>query len=80
VRVDCALKFDLTPVGENAWTVTKRSASAVERLRVVPHFVGSVVGSLGYAGYEYANSGAAPGTSPQQQPSAQLTLSLNDVE
>lgn len=42
--------------------------------------VGSVVGSLGYAGYEYANSSAAPGTSPQQQPSAQPRLSLNDVE
>jgi hypothetical protein len=42
--------------------------------------VGSVVGSLGYAGYEYANSGAVPGTSPRQQPSAEPTLSLNDVE
>jgi hypothetical protein len=41
--------------------------------------VGSVVGSLGYAGYEYAERGAAPGT-PQSQPSAQPTLSLNDVE
>jgi hypothetical protein len=42
--------------------------------------VASVVGSLDVAGYEYANAGASIETSPQQQPSAQPTLSLNDVE
>jgi hypothetical protein len=42
--------------------------------------VASVVGSLDVAGYEYANAGASTETSPQQQPSAQPTLSLNDVE
>jgi hypothetical protein len=43
-----------------------------------PAFIlGSVVGSLGYAGYEYANVSAAP---PYAQPSAQPTLSLNDIE
>ena len=43
-----------------------------------PAFIlGSVVGSLGYAGYEYANVSAAP---PHAQPSAQPTLSLNDIE
>ena len=42
--------------------------------------VASVVGSLDVAGYEYANAGASVETSPQQQPSAQPTLSLNDVE
>ena len=42
--------------------------------------VTSVVGSLDVAGYEYVNAGAPTETSPQQQPSAQSTLSLNDVE
>ena len=42
--------------------------------------VGSVVGSLDVAGYEYANAGAPTGTSPQSQPSAQPTLSLSDIE
>jgi hypothetical protein len=46
-----------------------------------PAFIlGSVVGSLGYAGYEYANVSAAPRATPQAQPSAQPTLSLNDIE
>jgi hypothetical protein len=40
--------------------------------------VGSVVGYLDLAAYEYANSGAAP--APQPQPSAQPTLSLSDIE
>jgi hypothetical protein len=40
--------------------------------------VGSVVGSLDLAGYEYANAGAAP--APQPQPSAQPTLSLSNIE
>jgi hypothetical protein len=38
--------------------------------------VGSVVGSLDLAAYEYANAGAAPAP----QPSAQPTLSLSDIE
>ena len=42
--------------------------------------VGSIVGSAGYAGYEYAKSGAAPAITPQAEPSAQPTLSLNDIE
>jgi hypothetical protein len=42
--------------------------------------VASVVGSLDVAGYEYANAGAPTETSPQQQPSAQPTLSLRDIE
>ena len=40
--------------------------------------VGSVVGSLDLAGYEYANAGAAP--APLPQPSARPTLSLSDIE
>jgi hypothetical protein len=42
--------------------------------------VGSVVGSLDVAGYEYANAGTSTGTSPQPQPSALPTLSLSDIE
>ena len=42
--------------------------------------VASVVGSVDVVGYEYANAGASTETSPQQQPSAQSTLSLNDVD
>jgi hypothetical protein len=42
--------------------------------------VASVVGSLDVAGNEYANAGAPTETSPQQQPSAQPTLSLRDIE
>jgi hypothetical protein len=46
-----------------------------------PAFIlGSVVGSVGYAGYEYAQAGAAPTATPQAQPSAQPTLSLNNIE
>ena len=40
--------------------------------------VGSVVGSLDLAGYEYAKTGAEP--APQPQPSAQPTLSLSNIE
>jgi hypothetical protein len=39
--------------------------------------VGSVVGSLDLAGYEYVKAGAP---TPQAQPSAQPKLSLNDIE
>jgi hypothetical protein len=42
--------------------------------------VGSIVGSLGYAGYEYAKTETAPGTPPQSQPTARPTPSLNDIE
>ena len=46
-----------------------------------PAFIaGSIVGSAGYAGYEYAKGGAAQGTTPQVEPSAQPTLSLDDIE
>ena len=43
-------------------------------------FVGSVVGSLDLAAYEYANAGAASEKRTQPQPSAQPTLSLSDIE
>jgi hypothetical protein len=39
--------------------------------------VGSVVGSLDLAGYEYVKARAP---APQTQPSAQPKLSLNDIE
>ena len=39
---------------------------------------GSALGSLGYAGYEYANS--HPSNAAPPEPSAQPTLSLNDIE
>ncbi|HLK86140.1 MAG TPA: hypothetical protein VKT27_06485 [Candidatus Binataceae bacterium] len=39
---------------------------------------GSALGSLGYAGYEYASSQPSHAASPE--PSAQPTLSLNDIE
>jgi len=39
--------------------------------------VGSVVGSLDLAGYEYVKASAP---APQTQPSAQPKLSLNDIE
>jgi hypothetical protein len=39
--------------------------------------VGSVVGSVDLAGYEYVNA-TAP--TPQAQPSAQPTLSLSNIE
>jgi len=39
---------------------------------------GAAVGSLGYAGYEYANSHPTSESSPE--PGAQPTLSLNDIE
>jgi hypothetical protein len=46
-----------------------------------PAFIlGSLVGTAGYAGYEYANNSAAQHTGPQAQPSAQPTLSLDDIE
>jgi len=46
-----------------------------------PAFIaGSVVGSVGYAGYEYAKTGAVPGTPLQSQPRAAATPSLNDIE
>jgi hypothetical protein len=44
--------------------------------------VGSVVGSLDLAAYEYANAGAGAASEKrrQPQPSAQPTLSLSDIE
>ncbi len=39
---------------------------------------GSALGSLSYAGYEYAKSQPTSVASPE--PSAQPTLSLNDIE
>jgi hypothetical protein len=42
--------------------------------------VGSTVGSLGYAGYEYEKTGTVPGMPPQSQPNAKPTPSLNDIE
>jgi hypothetical protein len=42
--------------------------------------VGSIVGSLGYAGYEYEKTGTVPGMPPQSQPNAKPTASLNDIE
>jgi hypothetical protein len=44
--------------------------------------VGSVVGSLDLAGYEYVNAGAGAASEKrtQLQPSAQPTLSLSDIE
>lgn len=41
---------------------------------------GSVVGSVGYAGYDYAKTGAVPGTLLQSQSRAAATPSLNDIE
>lgn len=42
--------------------------------------VGSIVGSLGYAGYEYEKTGTVLGMPPQSQPNAKPTPSLNDIE
>ena len=42
--------------------------------------LGSVVGSLSYAGYQYANASASPQPTPQGAPDAQPTLTLNDIE
>ena len=42
--------------------------------------VGPIVGSLGYAGYEYEKTGTVPGMPPQSQPNAKPTPSLNDIE
>jgi hypothetical protein len=42
--------------------------------------VGSIVGSLGCAGYEYEKTGTVPGMPPQSQPNAKPRPSLNDIE
>jgi hypothetical protein len=42
--------------------------------------VGSIVGSLGYAGYQYTRTDAAPKPASQPQPTAKATPSLNDIE
>jgi hypothetical protein len=42
--------------------------------------VGSIVGSLRYAGYEYEKTGTVLGMPPQSQPNAKPTPSLNDIE
>ncbi len=42
--------------------------------------VGSTLGSLGYAGYQYEKTGKLPGMPSQSHPSANPTPSLNDIE
>jgi hypothetical protein len=42
--------------------------------------VASTAGSLGYAGYEYEETGKVPGVSAQSQPSANPTPSLDNIE
>jgi len=42
--------------------------------------VGSVVGSLDVAGYEYEKAAAPTATAEESQPSAHPKLSLNDIE